>query len=396
MPYYHQLFKTSGLTADDFRNFEDLKKLPILEKSIIRENPESLLDERLDRKNLISLSTSGTTGTPLILYRTKYLNAAAFAFLEVRNHAMAAMRRRINRSVSIGGHLVAAPNRKRPPFWVYNKRWNQLYMSSYHLSNETLGSYVDQLRKFKAEYIEGYPSSVSAIAQYIVENKLGPVEFKVCFTTAEILTDEQRNLIKQAFKCRTYDQYGCGELAILATECSQGNMHLSPEISYVEVVDQNDHPVPPGQTGQLICTTLFNKVQPLIRYRIGDRGALDEKNICPCGSSMPLLKSIEGRSDHVLITKDGRKIGRLDPIFKGVEGVREAQIIQRDYDVFIIKIMPARDFSEKDKAVLIENLAQRVGPANIQILTVDTIERTASGKFRAIICQLPDKKLQER
>lgn len=391
IPYYRELFKKSGLTAEDFKDFKDLNKLPILEKSVVRKDPESLLDQRLDKNKLLHLSTSGTTGTPLRLYRTHSLNAFAFALNEARNHAAAGMRRRVNRSVSIGGHLVTAPNCKYPPFWVYNKRWNQLYMSSYHLSPENMRYYVDKLRTFKADYVEGYPSSIAAIAQYIIEKNVVPVEFKACFTTAEVLTEDQRKLIKQAFLCRTYDQYGCTELAIYASECPQGNMHISPEVSYVEVVDENDQPVPLGQTGQFICTTLYNNVQPLIRYRMGDRGALCENHECACGSSMPVLKSIEGRSDHVLITKDGRKIGRLDSVYKGVEGVRESQIVQKTMDQFVIRVVPGDNYLESTETELINNLTQRLGSADVRVERVDHIERTAAGKFRAVISELAEE-----
>ncbi len=388
VPYYRELFCAKGIRVEDIRNFEDLRKLPVLEKSVIREYPESLLDETLDRNKLMRCSTSGTTGTPLRLYRTRYLNAAVFAFIEGRNHAIAGMQRRVNRSVSIGGHLVTAPSRNCPPFWVYNKRWNQLYMSSYHLSSAYLGYYVEALRDFKADYIEGYPSSVYAIARYILDNKLEPVPFNACFTTAETLFDYHREAIKKAFCCRTYDQYGCGEQVIFAAECNHGSMHLSPEVGIVEVVDDKNRPVPVGQTGQLICTSLINYIQLFIRYRLGDIGSLNAGQ-CPCGSPLPMLGIIEGRTDDVLITRDGRRIGRLDPVFKGTRGIVEAQIIQDDYSKFRIRIVPAKDHTKADNDIIVKNLSERVGIADIKIEIVGKIERTKSGKFRAVICNLP-------
>ena len=361
-----------------------------MDKEIVRADPKSLVDESLNVEKLLITYTSGTTGTPLNLYRDVWLNSAAFAYLDARWHSIAGMRRRINRSASVGGYLVTAPKRNRPPFWVHNRRWKQLYMSSYHLSPKYLDCYVKELRKFKADYIEGYPSSIYAIAQYIVDNNLEPVSFKACFTTAETLFDYQREAIKKAFRCRTYNQYGCGEMTVFAAECEDGSMHLSPEIGIVEVVDDNDQPVPVGQTGQLICTSLINRVQPFIRYRVGDLVAL-RTGRCSCGSPLPMLDFIEGRTDAVLMTRDGRRIGRLDPVFKGVHGIAEAQIVQDNYCKFRVRVVPGSGYTQADADTIVNNLAARIGgQPDIRIELVEQIERTRAGKFKAVVCNLPE------
>lgn len=388
VPYYRKMFSEVGVDAKSITCPEDLQRLPILEREIVRSEPDGLVDETLDIRKLLCSQTSGTTGTPLDLYRDVRLNSTAYAYSDARWHEVAGVRRRREPSVSIGGHLVTVPGRSKPPFWVHNRRWKQLYMSSYHLSPEYLGYYVDELHKYNADYIEGYPSSIYAIAKHIVENNLEPVPFKACFTTAETLFDYHRETIKEAFGCRTYDQYGCGERVVFAAECPAGSMHLSPEFGIVEVVDDNDRPVQDGQTGQLICTSLINRIQPFIRYRVGDRGALKTGQCC-CGSPLPLLGSIEGRTDAVLTTSDGRRFSRLGLVFKGVRGIVEAQIIQDNYDKFRVRIVAGNEYSKAEGEKVMFNLAQRVGESEIRIELVDQIERTSAGKFRAVVCNLP-------
>jgi len=264
-------------------------------------------------------------------------------------------------------------------------------MSSYHLSPQYLGHYVDQLKRFRGEYIEGYASSVYAIARHIVDNGLDPVPFKACFPTADTLFDHYRQAIQEAFCCKTYNQYGCGEMAVFAAECEHGSMHLSPEIGVVEVLNDNNEPVALGETGHLICTSLINFVQPFIRYRVGDMGAL-KPGRCLCGSPLPMLARIEGRDDAVLTTQDGCKIGRLDTVFKDVEGVREAQIVQNDYGRYVIRVVPTASYRDEHGRRLIMNLEVRIGDAEIIIELTDRIERTASGKFRAVVCNLRSTK----
>ena len=391
VPYYRQQFAEAGLDPASIREIDDLQRVPVLEKATARANPGLLVDETLDRSALIVQYTSGTTGSPLALYRDVRVNSATFAFADARWHAAAGMCRRRNRSVSIGGHLVAEPGRRKPPFWVCNRRWNQLYMSSYHLSPANMDSYVAVLREFGADYIEGYPSSIHALASHVIERKLQPVPFKACFVTAETLFDFQREAIREAFGCRTHNQYGCGEFAAFACECPHGTMHLSPEVGIVEVLDDRDRPVDCGQTGRLVCTGLMNRVQPFIRYRLGDMGAIGGRS-CPCGSEMPILSHIEGRVDAVLLTRDGRRIGRLDPVFKGLRGIREAQVVQDDWEQFRVRIVPSVEYTARMGTEVKESLEERLGPGNaVRVEVVDAIERTGAGKFRAVVCRLPEE-----
>ncbi len=390
VPYYRKAFRATGVDVEAFPGLSGLQQLPILEKESLRADPISLVDERLDVRRLLVIHTSGTTGTPLDLYRDPWANSAEYAYWEGRCRRPAGVRRFQDAEVAAGVQMVAAPTRTRPPFWVHNTRWHQLYMSIYHMSRATLPEYVRELRRFHGDYLEGYPSGVYAIARHILDNGLDPVAFKACFTTAETLLDYQREAIQAAFNCRIYDQYGCCEMAVFAAECELGSLHISPDYCIVEVLDDEDRPVEPGRVGHLICTGLLNKAQPVIRYRVGDMGAISAQP-CSCGRGLPVLASIEGRTDDVVITSDGRRVGRLDHVFKGMTNVIEAQIVQEDYGQFRIRIVPAEGYSDADAQTAAANLNRRVGPAEVRVELVDRIERTRSGKFIAVVSKVDDK-----
>jgi phenylacetate-CoA ligase len=132
---------------------------------------------------------------------------------------------------------------------------------------------------------------------------------------------------------------------------------------------------------------------PLIRYDVGDRVALappGEK--CPCGRTLPILLSVEGRSDDVILTPDGRRIGRLDPVFKGNLPMREAQIIQESLDLIRVLVVPAREFTVRHEQELIAAVRERVGNIKVRVERVDGIPRTANGKFRAVISKVNGKR----
>jgi len=388
VPYYRRLFAKLELNPQSIRTAEDLAKLPVLPKQTMREIPRELVDETRNRREVRHGHTSGTTGTALDLYRDAAGFGRAFAFMDVRCHDVAGVRRRRNKSVSIGVNLVADLKRTTPPFWVYNAHWKQLYMSSYHLAPQYLKHYVEELRRYGGEYIEGYPSTVYAVAQHIVDNDLPPVPFQACFTTAETLGVHQREAIARAFSCRTYDQYGNTEWVSFAAECEAGSMHISTDFGIIEVVDERFEPVPAGRTGQLLCTTLVNEVQPLIRYQVGDMGSLRE-GVCPCGSPLPMLGHIEGRTDDVLLMRSGKQIGRLDVVFKDTHGIAAAQVVQDDWGRFRLRILPGRTYTEAAGNRARKILREYLGEGEITIELVEQIERTMSGKFRALVCNIP-------
>ncbi len=141
-----------------------------------------------------------------------------------------------------------------------------------------------------------------------------------------------------------------------------------------------------------LCTGLINADMPLIRCRVGDAGKLSNDN-CECGRKLPLIEKIEGRSDDLLYTLDGRRVGRLDPIFISNLPIIEAQIIQRSLNTVNVKYVPAPDFSKDALHSLATRIRERMGNIEVKFEEVDAVPRTARGKFRAVIClNCPPKK----
>ena len=106
-----------------------------------------------------------------------------------------------------------------------------------------------------------------------------------------------------------------------------------------------------------------------------------------------MVKSILGRSDDFIVTRDGRFIGRLDPVFKSLSsGIKEAQIIQEDYDRIVVKVVVTKDFCSRDQNLLTEELKRRIGPTiSVSIIQVDEIPRSRAGKFRSVLSRVGSK-----
>lgn len=366
-----------------------LSSWPILSKHQLRADSRAYVVAPARWKGgLLIIRTSGTSGSPLTVWWTRSTAERWYALYEARIRRWNGVTRH-DRWGIFGGRLVTDARRTKPPFWVWNRTLAQLYLSSYHISPASVGAYVHALRSHELRHLLGYPSALAALASLALEQGLEAPPLDVVVTNAEPLSPAQREVIATWFGCPVRDTYGMAEAVCGASECEHGGMHIWPEAGIVEVLDDNDAPVPAGTTGRLVFTGLLHDAMPLIRYEIGDRGALAPTDeACACGRGLPRFQSIEGRADDVVITPDGRRIGRLDPTFKGDMPIREAQIEQLDIDHLIVRVVPRGNFTEADEARLRTSLQERVGAMTIDIQCVERIPRGARGKLRAVISRL--------
>jgi phenylacetate-CoA ligase len=386
VPYYRERW-TARRRRGDRASWEDLDNWPIVEKEEVRANPRAFVADDCDLRRMYHEHTSGTSGTPLTLWWSRPTVRAWYALAEARLRVWHGVSRD-DRWAQVGGQLVVPVARQTPPFWVWNAAFKQLYMSSYHLAPEFIPYFLRALRRYRIRYLLGYTSSLYALAREALSAGVEDLNPVVAITNAEPLLAHQRETISRGFGCPVRESYGMAELVAAASECSEGLLHLWPEVGWIEVMEE-DRPVEPGVVGDLVCTGLLNQDMPLIRYRVGDRGALSSsKKACGCGRMLPALAQIEGRIDDVLVTRDGRCIGRLDPVFKGRAPIREAQVIQESLDLVRVRYVPAPGFTAADGQSIVDRLRARMGPIYVRLEEIDAIARTRNGKFRSVICNL--------
>jgi len=385
VPYYKNLVNEGKIDPLEIKSILDIEKLPILSKEDIRRNTDLFISDEYNKNDLIAIGTSGTTGKTLNIYVSKESRRYAYAFFS-RFKRWAKLDSRKN-NVTFAGRTII-PTDSPPPFWRKNLISNNYLFSSYHLTDNNFKLYIDGLNKVKPHYIDSYPSSIYILAKYIKENNLSIFQPKAIITSSETLFDSHRELIEEVFQCPIFDQYGSAEQVAFVSQCEAGTYHIHPEFGHIEFVNAEGKAVSPGASGRLICTGYTNQAMPLIRYDIGDTGILSD-DTCSCGRNFPVIKKIIGRTDDILIMEDGREVGRLDPVFKGLKSIKEAQIIQQDYSFITLRIIPDENFSDKDGDAVVSELKKRLGEnVHIDIDIVDRIERTKSGKFRSVISKV--------
>lgn len=387
VPFYREQW-AARRRAGDRSSWAYLENWPVLEKESLRKNARAFIADDCDVRRLYHEHTSGTTGKALDLWFGREAVRALYALFEARGRLRYGVSRH-DRWAMIGGQLVTPVSTRRPPFWVWNRALNQLYMSSYHLAPDLIPYYLDALAHYDVEYLIGYTSSLYALAREALRLSRRNLRMKVVITNAEPVFDYQRAAIEAAFQCAVRETYGMAEAVAAASECESGALHLWPELGWVEVWDRNMSAEAGGE-GELLATSLLNLDMPLVRYRIGDRGRLLHKNCaCTCGRTLPPLAAVEGRSDDVLYTADGRLIGRLDPVFKSHLPIHEAQIVQETFTRVRVRYVPTKDWRSEDGADLVRQLRERLGAVEVVLEPLAEVPRTSGGKFRAVICLIP-------
>lgn len=382
--YYNNLFNQLNLTPKDFNNLEDIKKIPYLTKEKVRSNQEIINNTNLNDK-LISTHTSGTTGSSLIFNITKEAMQKEYAFVWTRGRK----NNYSEKNLTFNGRSIIPINQIKPPFWIYNFPLKQILFSQYHMNDKNLKYYIKKINKSDFSYIEGYPSTLYIISDYINKNDINLDSYpEFIYTSSETLYEWQRDSIEKAFNSRIFDLYGTAEKTIMITECEYGNYHVNYEygITEFEIIEETDK----YKKCELIGTGFLNKAFPLLRYKTGDYVLINKnKNECECKMKGPIIERIEGRMEDIIITPDNRKIGRLDHIFKDMINIKESQIIQEEKDKLIVKIVKRNDYTLEDENLLYNELTNRLGNEfTYKFKYVDKIQRTSSGKFKAVISKI--------
>jgi phenylacetate-CoA ligase len=388
VPYYRTLRQQLSCEPEDFKGPEDLRKLPILEKTAVRNNEDQFLNPRFTSKGCTQGFTSGTTGTPLRLFEGREAFSRRWAFV-ARLRSWAGCRSPVHpRRVQFTGRNIV-PNSQHPgrhAYWRFNGFSNSLLCSTTHLGQDTVPYYVRKLCRFRPEVIEGYPSAILILARVARGLQLPLPRPKSINVSAETFSAEDREELERAFGCRVFNQYAASEPSCFWCDCEHGVMHVNPEYGISEIVDANGAHVSVGQEGDVVVTSCLNPAMPLIRYRLGDTAVLGPATRCACGREMPRIIRVTGRRDDMLFIPERGYVGRLDPAFKGLRNIIEAQIVQEGLDDIRVRLVPDANYDPGSTVKLIANLRAKLGmQVRITVELVNRIPRGPNGKFRSVV-----------
>lgn len=359
----------------------------------------SRIGERFAGKYLVA-TTAGTTGTRgLFVLDDRYW--AAISGLMARVTADWLSLREVVRLVArgggfagivaTGGHFLSVASsmreRRENP-----RRHRRLRILSVH---RPLPELVGELNAIRPLLLGAYASVLRLLAteQETGRLRLNPV---LVLSTAEGLPPDERIRVERAFGATVREVYGCTECGYVASSCSEGWLHLVEDWVILEPVDREYRRVEPGVVSHtVLMTNLANRVQPILRYDVGDR-VLMKPDPCACGNPAPALR-VQGRTADVLIfpSADGHSGTAVPPLALGTvidrtPGVDLFQIVQTAPTSLSVRLRPEPDAdSEQVRTAVLAGITALLNDLGLAHVTVETApeppEQSHGGKYRTVI-----------
>ncbi|MFQ5707541.1 MAG: phenylacetate--CoA ligase family protein [bacterium] len=419
VPFYRERFRQAGIDVYKINRPSDILRIPPLTKEdIMRNFPDQITANGLDRRKWMYVATSGTTKQVMGIY--DFIKANLNWAAGLRAHKQA------------GGHELGKKWLEIPPYMCSNicgenyqngdnhflskelldrikrldlhalnqyifkqvharrqKAYRRLTLPSFskagtNIPEASLRGYVERIQKYKPYLLEGLPLYIYALAKFILDEQISPPKVGVIKPIGGSITDLMKQKIKRAFRCDIYDTYGCSETGFVASDCDlHDGLHYFMDLYYIEICRDNDL-LPPGELGKLYLTDLSNKAMPLIRYDIGDVAHYSNGNHS-CVLKAERIK-VQGRLYDTLINSRGKIFAsdRVFDFFHAHEEIDNFQLIQKEEKSFDLLVVPKRN-RLIDKEKLANEFNDFYGETvACSVYLVKSIKSEPGGKFRFV------------
>jgi phenylacetate-CoA ligase len=383
--FYARFWKTAAAARRIPSSHAPLDGMPVLTKADLLAAPEAF--PLAGAGAVITSRSSGSTGLPMTFYRCREQESWFWA-LRFRIWHWAGYR---------PGDPYLTINLNSRQAW--QKRLQDVLFRctylTYNADNLDAARIVDCLQNNGVQHLNGFASSLYALARYMNERGLRASRLVGITATGDALYPTYRDEIEAAFGLRVLDYYGAGGEGVhLASQCPQSGSryHVLPENALIEILS-DEGPVPAGTLGRVVVTQFDNAAMPLIRYELGDiAAAAPEDAHCACGRTLPLLERVEGRIPDLILAPDGAFLVMhfFVVLFKNLQGVRHYQIVQDELARIRVRLVA---HPGANREAVEHSVRRAVGEAARGTLScdfewVDEIPLSGAGKRRLVVSRV--------
>jgi phenylacetate-CoA ligase len=387
VPFYAAKYAAAGFDGE-LRSGEDFRKLPLLRKKDIRENPDGLFSREYAREDLIEARTGGSTGTALTLFfdaRCQELRNAA----EMRCDRWAGWDLGMKMAAIWGNPPAADTLRKKLRNLLYDR---VIYLDTMDINDRSLRRFVGEWRRAKPRILFGHSHSLYIIARHLENMGVCDLRPEGIISTSMTLLAPERQVIESTFNCRVTDRYGCEEVGLIACECGEHNgLHLNVDHVVVEFLRDDGSAATPGEDANIVVTDLINRGMPLIRYRIEDMGVQSDRT-CACGRGQPLMERVTGRLADFLKRPDGSLVAGVSLVERtltAIPGIEQMQLVQEELRRVRAKVVRSGQYDATSEQRLRDELQGVLGAqVTVEVEYVPALDQTGSGKYRFAICNI--------
>ncbi len=365
--FYRELMGKLNISLNgDVEN--SLRKFPILQKKDIRDNYNTYFSHTNEIK--IEEFTSGSSGVPLKCQKTRYERLIATANIWKQRY-------KHDPKVTLDNYISfhdLKTYKQIGNFFLYDP--------------QNMKKCFEKMCSLEPRWISGPISAIEKYARLVEEGYLSYKNktITVFENMGEFADPEQREYIEKILGCKTINHYGCIESWCIAYECPHGSMHVQDSLMYVEQLPSNAYTE--ENAGEIVITSLYNKLMPLIRYNTHDLGMVDYYT-CKCGRTSQVIKLLGGRtSDLIQNSKNipGElffKRGVYKFIRKGFDCIEGFKVMQTTPKDFIFYIAMQGDYKENVTNFFTEYIRNGLGAdTRIQFQFVDSLPPLPSGKTK--------------
>jgi phenylacetate-CoA ligase len=390
-PYYRRLLQDIDLSRFELA---DLQSLPLLSRDQLRRQRQQLRCTQYPDAHGAAdeMMTSGSTGSPVVVDTTAQV-AALWSAISLRDHLWhgrdaslrnASLRWRVE-------NIGMAPEGLEFPGW--GAPFSDFYRTGpgfFLNSSSDVRDQLDWLQRVDPHYLISHPSNLRALLQEISKRGVELPRLQQLRTVGEALDDDLLQLANEVLGLPLLDCYSCQEVGYIALQCpAHSHYHVQAEQLIVEVLDEDDRPCGPGQSGRIVLTSLSNFYLPLVRYDIGDYGELT--GACDCGRGLPVLRRIQGRVRNMLSLPDGSKrwpnLGFRE--IMAIADIEQFQLQQHALAHIELKLVVGAQLDVGQEQAIRDILARYLRfPGEIELSYHSSLPRSASGKFEDFISLL--------
>ena len=364
----------------------DWNSVPVMTKSDLQQPLEQRLSNGYSKANVYINKTSGSSGDPFIFAKDKFCHALTWAIIQDR---FSWFDLDFNRSRQ--ARFYGIPLDKKG---YYKERFkdalsNRFRFSVFDLSDTAFETLLRKFRKIPFEYINGYTSAIVQFAKFLerknlVLKRICP-HLNACVVTSEMLFENDKILLEKHMGVPVINEYGASELDLIAFQNQNDEWQVNSETLFVEILDQNNQPLPLGEEGRIVITSLYNKAHPFIRYDIGDVGILSKMSTF----KKPLLQKLVGRTNDIAILPSGKKAAGLTfyyvtkTLIEDDGNVKEFVIEQLKKDTFKIIYSSDKELSQEKKSSIKKEMERYLESGITIVFKRETnLKRSKSGKLR--------------
>lgn len=347
IPLYRSKYDAAGFHPSDLHNSNDIKLIPILTKDDLRNSSRDSLHADGAGTSDHFVQTSGSTGSPIGIYKSQ----ESLDWFSARN--MVLFHQWCNGQPLTGVLFILDSKPHNIDYAIADQLRTTVMDNRFVSTFEHVSVLADAIDLFQPDYISTYPGTIRNIAAFLQKRSIEHHQVRLIHLTSEVLDAATRGLLKRVFPCADLiETYTSTEAGLMGFECpSHGGFHLAEDSIIVELNDTQTIRTDGFQPA--IVTDLINRATPIIRYNgLGDI-LIPSDQPCPCGSPLRHIRSVEGRIVDSIHLTDGSLISPyvLTNILADQSGITAYQILQHTIDRFEIRVVLADSSREECTAL---------------------------------------------